>query len=74
MRVVAGIDLTQPPWHIAVSTLHNPTPQVCIPRTPRCRWSLMLPAISSSLAFTPVQGIELVNPTASKDSKEGVDL
>ena len=29
--------------------------------------------LASSLAFTPVQGIELVNPTASKDSKEGTE-
>jgi U4/U6 small nuclear ribonucleoprotein PRP31 len=29
--------------------------------------------LASSLAFTPVQGIELVNPTANKDSKEGTE-
>ena len=29
--------------------------------------------LASSLAFTPVQGIELVNPNASKDSKEGTE-
>ena len=29
--------------------------------------------LSSSLVFTPVQGIELVNPTANKDSKEGTE-
>jgi len=29
--------------------------------------------LASSLAFTPVQGIELVNPTATKDSKEGTE-
>ena len=29
--------------------------------------------LASSLAFTPVQGIELVNPSASKDSKEGTE-
>ena len=29
--------------------------------------------LASSLAFTPVQGIELVNPTANKDAKEGTE-
>jgi len=29
--------------------------------------------LSSSLAFTPVQGIELVNPTAGKDTNEGTE-
>ena len=29
--------------------------------------------LASSLAFTPVQGIELVNPNATKDSKEGTE-
>jgi len=29
--------------------------------------------LASSLAFTPVQGIELVNPTAAKDAKEGTE-
>lgn len=29
--------------------------------------------LASSLAFTPVQGIELVNPTASQDAKEGTE-
>ena len=29
--------------------------------------------LSSSLVFTPVQGIELVNPTANKDAKEGTE-
>jgi len=29
--------------------------------------------LASSLAFTPVQGIELVNPNANKDAKEGTE-
>ena len=29
--------------------------------------------LASSLAFTPVQGIELVNPNAAGDSKEGTE-
>ena len=29
--------------------------------------------LASSLAFTPVQGIELVNPNANQDSKEGTE-
>ncbi len=29
--------------------------------------------LASSLAFTPVQGIELVNPTANRDAKEGTE-
>eukprot|EP00967_Tisochrysis_lutea_P134786 scaffold238513_cov31-Tisochrysis_lutea.AAC.1 len=29
--------------------------------------------LASSLAFTPVQGIELVNPSASQDTKEGTE-
>ena len=29
--------------------------------------------LASSLAFTPVQGIELVNPSAQQDSKEGTE-
>ena len=29
--------------------------------------------LASSLAFTPVQGIELVNPSANKDAKEGTE-
>ena len=29
--------------------------------------------LSSSLVFTPVQGIELVNPSAQQDSKEGTE-
>jgi len=29
--------------------------------------------LASSLAFTPVQGIELVNPSAAGDSKEGTE-
>ena len=29
--------------------------------------------LASSLAFTPVQGIELVNPNANADSKEGTE-
>ena len=28
---------------------------------------------ASSLAFTPVQGIELVNPSQKQDSKEGTE-
>ena len=29
--------------------------------------------LASSLAFTPVQGIELVNPNAKADAKEGTE-
>ena len=29
--------------------------------------------LASSLAFTPVQGIELVNPSQKQDSKEGTE-
>ena len=29
--------------------------------------------LASSLAFTPVQGIELVNPSANRDSSEGTE-
>ena len=29
--------------------------------------------LASSLAFTPVQGIELVNPNAQRDAKEGTE-